>query len=91
MIDLEKGKERSYTMEHKLKILPEYFEAIQNGTKRFEIRKDDRDFQVGDCIHLHEWDGEKFTGRFLNNIRIKYILRNCPEHGLKEGYCVLGL
>ena len=76
--------------EHRIKILPEYYEAWLNGSKRFELRKDDRDYQVGDYIWLCEWDGTEYTGRSISMIPIKYILRNCPEYGLKEGYCILG-
>lgn len=39
-------------MEHKLKILPEYFEAVKSGSKTFEVRKDDRGFQAGDTLFL---------------------------------------
>lgn len=30
---------------HELKILPEYFEAVVSGNKRFEIRKNDRNYK----------------------------------------------
>ncbi len=73
---------------HDLKILPEYFEAVKSQKKRFELRKDDRDYQVGDWIRLSEWDNG-YTGEY-RTARIKYILRDCPEYGLKEGYCILG-
>lgn len=75
---------------HELKIQSEYFEVIKNGTKKFELRKDDRNYQVGDFITLREYDGDRFTGRGISNIPINYILRNCPEYGLKNGYCILG-
>lgn len=39
-------------MIHELKILPEYFEAVTSGRKQFEIRKNDRDFKVGDQLIL---------------------------------------
>ena len=74
---------------HELKILPEYFEALVDECKHFELRKDDRDYQVGDILALEEWDGEKFTGYFEQR-RITYILRSCPEYGLADGYCILG-
>lgn len=74
---------------HDLKILPEYFDAVLDGMKHFELRKDDRDYKVGDNICLHEYDGEHLTGRSLLR-NIKYILRDCPQYGLKKGYCILG-
>lgn len=39
---------------HELKILPEYFEAVVSGNKRFEIRKDDRNYKKGDILRLNE-------------------------------------
>ena len=33
---------------HELKILPEYFEAIENGEKNFEVRLNDCNFAKGD-------------------------------------------
>ena len=71
------------------KILPEYFEAVQDRKKNFEIRKDDDDAQEGDKIVLGEWTGRHYTGRFATRT-IKYVLRNVPEYGLKEGYCIIG-
>ena len=59
---------------HELKILPEYFEAVKNKSKKFEVRKNDRDFKVGDTIMLLEWNGE-YTGRFLI-AQITYILND---------------
>ena len=35
---------------HTLKVPAEYADAIVNGTKTFEIRKNDRGFKVGDKI-----------------------------------------
>lgn len=58
---------------HELKIYPKYFKAILDGKKTFEIRKDDRDFQVGDSIVLKEWDNIKYSGREIQAI-IKYML-----------------
>jgi hypothetical protein len=36
------------TREHDLKCLPDYFVALENGDKTFEVRRDDRGFQKGD-------------------------------------------
>lgn len=70
------------------KILPEYFDAVIRDKKKFEIRKDEDDIQVGDAIILKEWDGEKYTGRETGR-NISYVLRNVPQYGLSEGYCIM--
>lgn len=75
---------------HYLKIAPEYFEAVISKRKRFEIRKDDREYEVGDVIVLKEWKDGKFTGNASGLLAIRYILRNAPEYGLKKGFCILG-
>lgn len=44
-------------MTHHLKIWPHEQDAIERGEKTFEVRRDDdRDFAVGDVLHLHRWD-----------------------------------
>lgn len=75
---------------HELKISPKYFDDVNKNKKRFELRKDDRDYKVGDLITLREYDNGQYTGREIKNIPIGYILRNVPEYGLREGYCILG-
>jgi ASC-1-like (ASCH) protein len=53
---------------HELKITPEYFALQVSGDKRYEVRRNDRDFQVGDTLILNEWDGENYTGRCITVI-----------------------
>ena len=79
-------------MVHDLKIKPKFYEDVLYGKKQFELRRDDRDFNVGDSVCLREWDeeAEDYTGRSITK-RIIYILRNVPEYGLQEGFCILGL
>ncbi len=77
-------------MDHELKILPEYYEKVNLWEKSFELRKDDRDYKVGDTLTLKEWEKGKFTDKGPLKRKIKYILRDCPEYGLMEGYCILG-
>lgn len=66
------------------KILPKYFDAVIRDKKKFEIRKDEDDLQIGDAVILKEWDGEKYTGREVGR-NIVYILRDVPEYGLLHG------
>ena len=44
-------------MTHHLKTKPEYFQAVINGKKPFEIRLNDRDFKQGDRVILEEYLG----------------------------------
>lgn len=41
-------------MIHELKIKQPWFDRVAAGEKRAEVRKHDRDFQVGDEVHLYE-------------------------------------
>lgn len=75
-------------MVHELKTLPEYFEAVRNESKTFEIRKKDRPFLVGDFLALNEWNGEAYTGRALI-AEITYILDSSDY--CKEGFVSLGI
>jgi hypothetical protein len=43
-------------MLHELKCWPEFFQAILDDRMRFNLRRDDRDFRVGDRLLLKEWD-----------------------------------
>lgn len=69
-----------------LKTKPKYFEMQLKGLKNFEVRKNDRDFQVGDILCLEEFYKD-YTGRFIH-VEVTYILNN-PEY-CKDGYVVLG-
>lgn len=77
---------------HELKLLAEFFLEVMVGVKSFELRKDDREYAVGDTLIMREYiaEDEHFTGRVVKK-RIVYILRNCEEYGLMPGYCILGL
>ncbi|EAG8216178.1 DUF3850 domain-containing protein [Listeria monocytogenes] len=48
---------------HKLKILPKFFQEKIALKKSFEIRKNDRDYKVGDTLALQEFKNGTYTGR----------------------------
>lgn len=83
--------------EHVLKTWPAPFEAIADGRKRFEFRRDDRGFRTGDLLVLKEWDpeadpsglGGSFTGRIIR-AKVSYISRG-PLWGIPEGYVVMSI
>ncbi|MEK5056036.1 ASCH/PUA domain-containing protein [Niallia sp. FSL K6-0212] len=73
---------------HHLKIQPEYFDSVSKETKSFEIRKNDRNYKVGDVLLLQEYlpSEAKFTGRVLDR-KITYI----TDYVQQEGYVVMGI
>lgn len=77
-------------MIHELKILPKYFEDVSAGRKNFEIRRNDRDFKVGDVLVLKEYYRGKFTGKEVNRV-VEYIYKGDGSYGLSEEFCILGL
>ena len=67
---------------HDLKVWKRYFEALLSGEKTFEFRKNDRGYQKGDILFLHEFDPDKprtisdtqrFTGRTVS-VEITYVM-----------------
>lgn len=74
-------------IKHELKIQPQYMEAVLTGRKTFELRKNDRDFQVGDTFILREWENGAYTGRHFIQA-ISYVLKDCSEYGLDDRYCI---
>ena len=78
---------------HVLKLSYKYWNDVMGGTKSFELRKNDRDFQVGDLIIFQECHPmvEQFTPLTSQPFRIIYILKDVPQYGLKDGYAILGI
>lgn len=71
------------------KTLPKYFEDVRMGAKSFELRKDEDSVEPGDELCLEEWDETAYTGRKVIK-KVSYVLRNVPEFGLMDGYCIIG-
>jgi len=61
---------------HNLKTWPEFYQAILEGRKKFELRKDDRGFNVGDILVLREFnpETEKYSGREME-VTVTYIAK----------------
>ena len=76
---------------HEFKTWPMPFWALSRGVKTYEIRKDDRDFRVGDLLRLREWSqiSEDYTGCEIV-ARISYKTPG-GEWGLPMDVCVLGI
>lgn len=87
---------------HVLKLNDRYYDAVANGIKTFEIRKNDRNYKVGDTLALLKVndDGEYLTypdhnlGMNLNyeiEVAVTYILTHDEFDGIGEGYVALGI
>lgn len=88
---------------HELKCWPEFFHPLTTGAKRFEYRRDDRGFEVGDVLYLREFvpgtvpiiDGKlttiepRYTGATARRL-VTYILR-APKAGVPDGFVVMSL
>lgn len=79
---------RSDERRHRLKLAKMFFDAVDTGKKSFELQKNDRNYQIGDVLELHEMSDGKETGRVTEK-QVIYILEGFK--GLEEGYCILGL
>lgn len=85
-------------MIHKLKILPHFFHDVREERKTFEVRKNDRDFKIGDELILEEfvpynylageWP-EHYTGHMCRR-EVTYILRG-GQFGIAEDTVILGI
>jgi hypothetical protein len=83
-------------MHHELKIAPPYFQAVIDGKKTFEIRKNDRGYNAGDTVPPREWDGaekghhlshdERYTRR-THSATIGYV----TAYEQQPGYVVFSL
>ena len=65
------------------KILPEYFDLIASGKKKFEFRVADFDIAEGDTLVLEEWDSldhatRKKTGRTMEK-QVSYVRKFSPD------------
>jgi len=76
---------------HVIKAWPEFFEALVDGRKKFEIRFNDRAYAVGHKLRIREFipspeGGGRFTGREVGRV-ITYM----TNHEQRRGYVVMGI
>lgn len=70
-------------MNHELKIWPQYYSRVKDGTKTFEVRNNDREFQFGDTVTLKEWDPEPVNS--TSHVAKGWVAGSEPLH-FKIGY-----
>lgn len=89
--------------EHSLKLNDRYFDAVANGIKTFEIRKNDRDYKVGDTLVLKKVNDEGLYITYPDHnlginlyyeikVAVTYILTHDDfPAGIPEGYVVMSI
>ena len=60
---------------------------MAEGRKTFELRKNDRDYRIGDILEMAEFKEGRNTGRTIRS-RVVYMQQDTA--GLADGYCVMG-
>lgn len=76
---------------HELKTIEPYFSKVWDGLKTFELRKDDRDFCIGDYLILRRYYPKSKTYDGLAILaRVDYLFRG-PKYGLLEDHCIMSL
>lgn len=88
METLPSEREGGSSQIHQLKIGASFFEDVYTGEKSFELRKNDRDYKVGDILELMEYADGQYTGRSIK-VCITYILED--HTGLEDGYCIMAV
>lgn len=73
---------------HQIKIGASYFKDVCTGTKNFELRKNDRDYRIGDILEMREISAGKETGRKVS-VLVTYILEGYI--GIDDDYCIMAI
>ncbi|MWN91346.1 DUF3850 domain-containing protein [Gilliamella sp. Pra-s65] len=74
---------------HELKIKSEHFMDVIKGIKKAEIRYNDRNYQVGDILKLHEIDEHSNRTGNQCGVIVSHILDDTEY--LRDGYVMLSI
>lgn len=82
-------------MVHKVKIKATYAERIKEGLKTFEVRKNDRDYQVGDYLEFKVLLNDSWTEKIdhehkLTGTKWKIVYIH-SGYGMEDDFVILGL
>lgn len=90
--DSVKAQTQIVRKRHSLKVWPIFFSKLLDGSKTFEARFMDRDFEVGDELELREFHShlDTYSDKPAIIRRVSYILRG-PQFGVGSGWCVMAL
>ena len=72
---------------HKLKLEQPFFDDKRQDRKDWEIRKNDRNFKVGDTVDFQKYPVIIGVEMYYQNCEILTLLEG-GKYGLEEGYCI---
>lgn len=75
---------------HELKTVQPFFDQVASGKKKFELRKNDRDFKWNDILILREWSAQ-VEGYIGNEVVVRVTSVLDQFVGLQQGYCILSI
>lgn len=72
---------------HYLKTINPYYSQVWDLNKKFEFRKNDRDFKVGDIVFLQEYYP---LNKYFSGSEIKVKITSLLEdfEGIEKDYCI---
>lgn len=82
----------SGTMTHELKCWPVFYRELVAGTKTFELRRNDRNYQQGDMLVIDEWNDA--TQEYMNSLTLRFEVTHAmygPIFGLEAGWVILSI
>ena len=76
---------------HEIEINIEFWETLKAGIKKAEIRRNDRDYKIGDTLEIYPCDdsGERIGGNFV--VRTITHIVHGGRYGIETGYCLLSM
>lgn len=91
---------------HNVKTQTQWFDRVKAGEKRAEIRVHDRDYQVGDVLHMTEANASGYpityptdgspaegpdAGHRTLDVVITHVLPGRMAAGIADGHCLLSI
>lgn len=79
---------------HELKTWPRYYQDVASGVKPFELRLNDRKYEVGDILILKKWNPDlghkgEYTGESL--MKEVTCVFDDADFGIIEGFVCMGI
>lgn len=78
-------------MTHELKCNSDFWPYYKTGAKNSSMRKNDRNYAVGDVLILRLWKDDRFIINEIVVRKITHIVNDFDFKEMPDGYCILSL